>query len=136
MNMQVRYLDGVQFVAETRGHRLVSDQPLENGGKDRGMTPPEFLLASLGTCAAYYALQYLKTRKLPADGLMVNVTAEKAAQPARLGSFRIEVSVADLPESHLNGIERAVHACLIHNTLLHQPVIEVSVERVRAPLAA
>jgi organic hydroperoxide reductase OsmC/OhrA len=28
-----------------------SDQPVENGGHDEGMTPPELLLASLGSCA-------------------------------------------------------------------------------------
>ena len=32
---------------EARGHRLVCDQPRENGGADAGLTPPEFLLASL-----------------------------------------------------------------------------------------
>ena len=35
------------------------------------MTPPELFLASLGTCAAYYAAEYLNARDLPADGLEV-----------------------------------------------------------------
>jgi putative redox protein len=57
MELKIEYLGGVRFAAETRGHRVVSDQPPENGGEDSGMTPPEFLLASLGTCAGYYAAQ-------------------------------------------------------------------------------
>ena len=53
MDLRVKYKEGVRFVAETRGHRIEIDQPLGGGGQDRGMTPPELLLASLGSCAAY-----------------------------------------------------------------------------------
>ena len=91
MEVNVQYLDGVQFAAGARGHRVLCDQPRENGGSDSGMTPPEFLLVSLGTCAGFYAAQYLKARGLPAEGLEVKVSAEKAKLPARLGRFRIEV---------------------------------------------
>jgi putative redox protein len=88
------------------------------------MTPPEFLLVSLGTCAGFYAAKYLETRSLAAEGLEVKVTAEKATQPARVGSFRIEVSVPGLDPAHEAGVLRAVKACLIHNTLLSAPAIQ------------
>ena len=78
MELSVIYKDGVRFEAETRGHRLISDQPISNGGQDLGMTPPELLLAALATCAGYYAVEYLKARKLPSKGVRVNVQAEKA----------------------------------------------------------
>jgi putative redox protein len=117
----------VKFEAIARGHRVVSDQPPANGGSDAGMTPPELLLASLGTCAGFYAAQYLKLHSLSADGLEINVTAEKAKAPARLDRFRIEVTVPSLPERHEAGILRAVNACLIHNTLLNAPAIETVV---------
>ena len=93
------------------------------------MTPPEFLLASLGTCAGYYAVQYLKTRGLPCEGLTVRVEADKATQPARLGAFRIVVTAPGLDERHTEGVLRAVKSCLVHHTLQHTPVIETVVER-------
>ena len=124
MEIQVQYLGNVKFAAIARGHRAICDQPPENGGGDEGMTPPEFLLASLGTCAGFYAAQYLKARSLSADGLEIKVTADKAQQPARLGSFRIEVFVPGLEPRHEDGILRAVKHCLVHNTLLHTPAIE------------
>ena len=127
MEAIIRYLDGVRFEAESRGHVVRCDQPPENGGEDQGMTPPEFLLASLGTCAGFYAAQYLRARSLPAAGLTVKVEAEKAAQPARLGSFKIEVAAPVEEERHREGILRAVKNCLIHNTLLHPPAIEILV---------
>ena len=127
MEVTIRHLGNVQFEADARGHRVICDQPPDNGGSDRGMTPPEFLLVSLGTCAGFYAAQYLKTRSLPAGGLEIAVHAEKAQQPARLGQFRIEVIVPGLDARHEAGILRAVKACLIHNTLLHAPSIETVV---------
>lgn len=127
MEVIAAYLGGVKFEVQARGHKIVCDQPADNGGTDAGMTPPEFLLASLATCAAYYAAQYLRTRQLPVDELKVRVSAEKARQPARLGSFRIEITAPGLDERHQEGVVRAAKACLIHNTLLVQPNIEIVV---------
>jgi putative redox protein len=134
MEVIVHHLGDVKFEAVARGHRLLCDQPVENHGGDSGMTPPELLLSSLGTCAGYYAAEYLRTRGLPTEGLEVRVIAEKATQPTRLGSFRVEVTVPDLDPRHEAGILRAVKACLIHNTLLHAPVVEIALET-RVPAA-
>jgi putative redox protein len=127
MEVFANYLGASQFEATARGHKVFCDQPLENGGFDEGMTPPEFLLASLATCAAYYAAQYLNVRKLPSTGLSVRVSAEKARQPARLASFQIEVKVPGLDVRHEEGILQAAKSCLFHNTLLGAPGIEVTV---------
>ena len=129
MEVSAQYLGNSKFEVAARGHRVICDQPLDNGGSDEGMSPPEFLLASLATCAAYYAAQYLKARGLPADDLTVRVNAEKAAQPARLASFQIDVMAPGLDDHHQTGILRAVKACLIHNTLLGLPRIEIAVNR-------
>lgn len=129
MDVTVRHLGAVQFEVTARGHRLLCDQPIENKGSDSGMTPPELLLASLATCAAYYAVEYLKARSLSTEGLEVRVSAEKASSPARLASFRVEVVVPGLDEDrHKAGVTRAVHACLIHNTLLNLPKVELEVQ--------
>jgi uncharacterized OsmC-like protein len=133
----VDHLGEVQFEAKARNHTILCDQPLENGGFDEGMTPPEFLLASLGTCAGYYAVQYMKARHLPMEGLRIRTTAGKAKAPARLTDFRVEVECPHgLDERHREGILRAVHACLIHNTLLHPPRIDVEVTAPATPAAA
>jgi uncharacterized OsmC-like protein len=131
MEAIIQYLGGTKFEASARGHKVTCDQPADNGGADQGMTPPEFLLTSLGTCAGFYAAQYLRARNLSTDGLVVRVTAEKVTQPARLGTFRIEVDApgAASDERHCEGVTRAVKLCLIHNTLVHSPEIELVVNQ-------
>jgi len=129
VEVTVDHLGAVQFEIRARGHVVVSDQPASNKGFDEGMTPPELLLASLGSCAAYYAAEYLGRVGLATAGTKVRVTAEKVKNPARLDQFRIEVEppVECTPEQ-LKGVEAAVHRCIIHNTLTHPPSVEVAVQ--------
>jgi uncharacterized OsmC-like protein len=79
----------------------------------------------LGSCAAFYAVQYLKTRNLNDRGIEVTVTAEKLKQPARLGKFKIHVLCpTTLTEEQTTGLMRSVNHCLVHNTLLTASEIE------------
>ncbi len=128
MEVVVNHLGDVQFEVQARKHTLICDQPPENGGFDEGMTPPELMLASLGTCAGFYAAFYLKKHKLATEGTRVRVTAEKEKNPARLDNFQITVEVpVEFSEEHRSGIEQAVHHCLIHNTLLQPPKISLTI---------
>jgi len=59
-------------------------------------------------------------------GVEVRVTAEKLLQPARLGNFRIHVTCpAALTAEQAEGLRRSVHHCLIHNTLMSVPQVEI-----------
>jgi len=126
MEVHVEHLGAVQFEIKARQHTLICDQPLEGHGDDEGMTPPELLLASLGSCAAFYAVDYLKRNNILEDGVKARVTAEKVKGPFRLDNFKIELEIpGGIQENHLKGLEDAVHRCLIHNTLLHAPTIDL-----------
>lgn len=128
IEVTARYKNGVQFEVEARGHKVLCDQPAGNGGEDTGMTPPEFLVAALASCAAFYAVAYLKKKNLPREGVVVRTVADKAAAPARLDNFRIEVEIpTELSEADRAGVDDAVHRCLIHNTMLHAPSIAIDV---------
>ena len=126
MEVKVSHLGQVRFNIQSRSHSILCDQPTENGGEDTAMTPPELMLASLGSCAAFYAVQYLKTRNLAEGGVEVSVMAEKLKCPARLGNFKIHVQYpVVLSEEHTEGLMRCVKHCLIHNTLLTPPQIDI-----------
>jgi len=128
MEVTVNHLGSVQFEVEARHHIVICDQPPDNGGFDEGMTPPELLLASLATCAGFYAVAYLKKHKLAESGTKVRVTADKVKPPARMDNFQIDIDVpVDLTEQHRKGVEEAVHHCLIHNTLLNPPKITIGI---------
>ena len=128
MEISVEHLGSVQFQINARGHSVISDQPVEQGGYDEGATPPELLLASLGSCAGYYAAQYLRKHKLASEGTRVRVTCDKVKDPVRMDNFKIEVEVpVELSAEHLKGVHEAVEHCLVKNTLLHPPKISLDV---------
>jgi uncharacterized OsmC-like protein len=130
MEITVEHLGSVQFEIKARGHSIVSDQPAEQGGFNEGMTPPELLLASLGSCAGFYAAQYLRKHKLAVEGTRVRVTCDKVKDPIpRMTNFVIEVdSPVELSQEHRQGVHQAVEHCLVHNTLLHTPKISLKVD--------
>jgi putative redox protein len=133
LEVRVEHLGDWQFEIRARGHKLISDQPIEAGGYDEGVTPPELLLASLGSCAGYYAAEYLKRKQLAAAGTKVCVTAEKVTGPARLDQFRVSLEApVGLTEEQQAGLCRAVERCLVHNTLLHPPKIEIVLQQAPA----
>jgi len=128
MNVTVEHLGSMQFEIRARQHRIACDQPTENGGFDEGMTPPELLLASLGSCAGFYAAQYLKKHHLATQGTVVRVSAEKVTNPPRLNDFHIQVEIpSGIADQHNARIDEAVRHCLIHNTLLNRPSISLEI---------
>lgn len=127
MDIKVRCLGAKKFEMTTRGHKVFSDQPVDNGGVDSAMTPPELFLSSLGACAAYYAAEYLRARGLPDEGLEIHVTGEKGDRPTRIVSLQFEVVAPGLNQRHRDGILRAVDACFLKHTLNKPPVMEVKV---------
>jgi len=135
MQVKVSHLGQVRFNIQSRSHSILCDQPVDNGGEDTAMTPPELMLASLGSCAAFYAVQYLKARNLADSRVEVSVTAEKLKGPARLGNFKIHVEYpVELDQDHQDGLMRSVKHCLIHNTLLVTPDIDIELA-VKEPVA-
>jgi uncharacterized OsmC-like protein len=129
MEVHVEHLGAVQFEIKARGHSIACDQPEQSGGFDEGMTPPELMLAALGSCAAYYAVAYLKKKGITAPGTRVDVAADKVPNPARMDNFQIALFVPiELSPEHHAGLEQAVHHCLIHNTLLHPPTIGLTIK--------
>jgi putative redox protein len=128
MEITVSHLGAVQFEIKARHLTILSDQPSANGGFDEGMTPPELLLASLGSCAGYYAAQYLKKQGLAQEGTTVRVHADKVPSPARLDHFTIEVDApVALTEQQTAELEREVERCIVHNTLTHAPSIALEI---------
>lgn len=114
------------------GHDLVFDQPSSvPGGEDRGPSPLDVLVVSVGACAHYFAAAYLYGRGLSTTDLTVEVEGEKAQAPLpRIGRIAIKIRVPPgLSEQQIAGIERAVRRCPAYGTLVHPPSIEIAVER-------
>jgi ribosomal protein S12 methylthiotransferase accessory factor len=113
------------------GHELVFDQPAAvPGGEDRGPSPLDVMSVSVAACAHYFAAAYLYGRGLSPDGLRVEVEAHKERVPvSRIGRLEVKVHLPEgLPDRHRAGVERAIKSCPAYGTLLHPPVVQISIE--------
>ncbi|MBI2842990.1 MAG: OsmC family protein [Armatimonadetes bacterium] len=128
MEMTIDYTGGMQFIAETRGHKLIIDLPPALKGEDTGPTPPELFIASLGSCIGVYAVGCLTAQGVPCEGIHVAMTWEDGKSPARIGKISADISLPEgiSPERARMAL-RAAEQCKIHNTLHHTPEICISI---------
>jgi len=124
--MEITFPGGVQVNAQFNGFEVSSDQPERNGGQNSAPSPFDFFLASLGTCAGFFALRFCQQRDLPTDGLRLQLTTERNAETKRLDRVDITMQLpTDFPEKYRSAIIRATDQCAVKKALLDPPEIEI-----------
>jgi putative redox protein len=123
--LEARFVAGEAYEVTVRGHRLVVDQPADAGGQDSGPTPTELFVASLASCAAFYAGRFLTRHGYSRDGLAVSAGYEMASdRPARVRNVRLMVRVpAGLPPERWAALRAVASHCTVHNTLASPPSV-------------
>lgn len=125
-SVTVEHVDGERYAVGVRGHMLVVDQPLADGGDDTAPTPTELFVASLASCVAFYAGRYLDRHGLSRRGLRVAASFTMAADhPARVASMSLKVAAPALPEERRAGFLAVIRRCTVHNTLHLTPRIDI-----------
>ena len=116
------------FETQLGKHALLVDVPDSMGGSDRGPTPPEVFVASLGACVAALVANYCNKANLDTEGLTVDVDYEKASDPTRLVDLKVKVNV---PNADVSGrqkaIERVAHHCPVHQTICTLEGVDIEV---------
>lgn len=127
--MRVRYGGGDSLEIEVRDHVVVTDQPVGDGGEDRGPTPTELFVASLASCMGFYAERFLRRNEIPADGLEIDVGFSMATQrPIRVSAIEVDVTLPRaVPEAMRKPLERVMQACTVHNSLHDAPTVELTI---------
>ena len=116
-----KYLDGlrVEAIHDESTAIIVSDAPLDNGGKGRGFSPTDMVAASLGMCAMTNMGLYAQNHGLDLKGATMKIVKTMSSEPPRRIS-KIEV-VFSMPKGILEkdrlGLERTARACPVHQSL-------------------
>jgi putative redox protein len=124
----VCHVEGDAYAITARGHVVLTDQAVADGGTDAAATPTELLVASLVACVAFYTGRYLLRHGLDRAGLAVTAEFAMAARrPARVGAVRLRITVpAGVPPLRTGALLAVASRCTVHNTLRQQP--EVGIE--------
>jgi len=129
----VRHVDGDAYAITARGHAMLTDQAVADGGTDEAATPTELLVASLASCVAFYTGRYLIRHGLDRAGLAVTAEfALAAGRPARVGAVGLQITVpGGVPPQRAGALLAVASHRTVHNTLRQQP--DVSIELAGAP---
>ena len=109
-------------------HRLIADEPEENGGEDSGPNPQELLAASLASCTAITIELYADRKGWDIGEVVVDVDYE----PAQRGSptqFVMRVRFPkELPQEQSERLMQIAAKCLVHRTLEGEVMFDERVE--------
>jgi len=136
VRIETSFPGGLRVDAAVRGFRVSTDQPATVGGTDTAPSPFDLFLASMATCAGYYAQQFCRQRELPTEGLALALEPHRDPETGRLEEIRVEVELPeDFPEKYRAAIVRAVDRCAVKRVLLDPPRL-TTVVREEALLAS
>ena len=122
------YIGDMLFESKLGHHSILIDVPASMGGSDRGPTPPEIFVASLGSCVAAFVANYCHQAGVDARDLTVDVTFDKVDNPTRLVNMKVTVH---LPYGECGNREQALRRvaehCPVHETIATLQDIEFEI---------
>ena len=126
--MKVTFPGGMAVDAHFKGHSIHTDQPEKNGGGDSGPAPFDLFLASIATCAGFYALRFCEKRGFPAEELAVTLEPVRDPENRRVATIRIQVHLPrGFPEKYHAAVLRAIDQCAVKRHIVDPPDFDVQI---------
>lgn len=126
MAMEMTFPGGLAVSARFDGFTVTTDQPKPQGGGGTAPTPFGLFLASIGTCAGFFALRFCQERQIDTSGLRVTLDAPRDPKTKRVARMSIRVHLPPgFPEKYRSAILRAVDQCSVKRHILEPPEFEV-----------
>lgn len=127
------YKGNMLFESKLGNHSILVDVPSSMGGSDRGPTPPELFIASLGSCIGAFVANYCNKSGIDSKDLTVDVSFDKAEDPTRLVNLTVKVN---LPKGQCKGRKKALlrvaEHCPVHETIATLEGIEFDLTDMQA----
>ena len=126
MNMKVEFRGGARFDIVSGRHTLVTDQPVEDGGQDAGMSPVELFVGSIASCVGYFVGRYCARHKIACEGFTVDADWSYAEQPHRVGSVSMRINLpAQLTPEQRERLLKVAHGCTVHQSITVPAAIRI-----------
>ena len=128
MRAVARQRKGFTHDVRVGDHTLVSDEPAQSGGDDRGPSPQELLAASLASCTAVTMEMYAQRKGWDVSGMEVDCryTPAERGCPTR---FELVITMpAHLDEEQVERLRVIAAKCPVHRTLEGEVAFDERVE--------
>ncbi len=126
MQMMIDFPGGARVDAHFDGFTVSTDQPHAGGGEGSAPSPFDTFLASIGTCAGIYVLNFCRQRGLPTEGLHLVERTFRSPETGMIEKIDLEIQVPpSFPEKYQAALIRSAELCTVKKHLEHPPRFEV-----------
>jgi ribosomal protein S12 methylthiotransferase accessory factor len=126
--LTISFPGGLQVSAEYRSQVIPTDQAPPHGDGS-APTPFALFLASIGTCAGIYVLNFCRQRDIPTEKVRLIQRLEYDQNSRLIGRIELEIQVPpDFPEKYHPALIRAADHCAVKRHLENPPKVETYTE--------
>lgn len=127
--MDITFPGGLRVDASLRGMTISSDQPVFAGGEGSAPAPFDMFLASIGTCAGIYALQFCNSKGISTEGLKLEMDVVKNRETGLLGQISLHLTLPEgFPEKYKAAIIRSMDLCAVKKHMFTPPEFVMTAE--------
>lgn len=119
MKLTVSHHSGTRFDIESGGHRIVTDQPVEDGGQDAGMGPVDLFVGSLASCVAYFVGRFCSRHEISVEGLRIDAEWVMAERPHRVGQISLSIRLPHrMTPEQKERLLKVARGCTVHQSII------------------
>jgi len=124
--MRIIFNGDQKVIAEYKGFRIETDQPIYAGGQGSAPAPFDLFLASIGTCAGYYVFAFCRQRNLPLEDVYVTLKTIINREAKRIDKIVIEVHLPEgFPDKYNQAVLKAIDQCAVKKHIVESPEFEL-----------
>lgn len=125
-DMEIVFPGGKRVDALYRGLVIKTDQKKVHGGEESAPQPFDLFLASMGTCAGIYVLEFCQARNIPTDGAKILLSVERDPKKKMLSRITLNIVLPpEFPDKYRRAVVNAAELCTVVKHLQDPPVVEV-----------
>jgi len=130
MAMEILFPGGKKVDAVFKGFTIKTDQNEKDGGEGSAPTPTFLFLASLGTCAGIYALNFCEKREIDTQKLKLVLDFEPDPKTHMVKKVIMKLTLPpNFPEKYVPAIVKAMDLCYVKKHLHEPPQFETITQK-------
>lgn len=129
MEMQIDFPGEKKVDAHFKGYTVQTDQTKRQGGEGESPTPFDLFLASLGTCAGFYVLNFCEKRDLKTQDIKISMQNDWNKETKFVENISITIHLPpSFPEKYRSAVIRAAEQCTVKKHFDQPPKFSISTE--------
>ncbi len=105
-------------ITSNSGHTILSDEPKDIGGQNKGMSPDELIIAALASCTSATLKMYAQRKEWALHEVHTSIELTKGEKPGDLPTIQRTIQLkGDLDEQQKERMLVIANKCPVHKIL-------------------